>query len=35
MNVGKRLCNPEQSLSDSVTKVGIELIGQLKNLYAS
>ena len=26
----KRLCNPEQSVSESVTKVGIELLGQLK-----
>ena len=39
MNVGKRLCNPEQSVSQtvsesvsqSVTKVGIELLGQLEN----
>ena len=26
----KRLCNPQQSVSQSVTKVGIELLGQLK-----
>ena len=31
MNVGKRLCNPERLISQSVTKVGIELLGQLKN----
>ena len=38
MNVGrgyiikewKRLCNPEQSVSQGVTKVGIELLGQLE-----
>ena len=31
MNVGKRLCNPERLISQGVTKVGIELLGQLKN----
>ena len=28
----KRLCNPEQLISEGVTKVGIELLGQLKML---
>ena len=30
INVGKKLCNPERLISQSVTKVGIELLGQLK-----